>query len=506
MGRRSGIIGVLNAVARETARQQRRAQQARIQQQREVVWQQKQELKDYYEEQKQLVEQKNLEIADQLTQLESLLEHTLSIDDKISFNSLRIHGHSPTLESGRRKRVPYLEPKPTDFTRDAVEPKGLAKLVPGARKNFESKLAAANVAYVQAHSEWAKAMQNFMDEKRERNNAVDEFEKAFFKGDGAAIETYCGMVLDRSVYPTGFPQKFELSFIPESGQLVIEYEMPTAEIVPAVAEFKYTKSRDEIAEKARKSSDIKDAYQDVVSSIALRTIHEIFEAEYSGFVSTVCFNGFVCTVDPATGRDIRPHLISVRTTRERFQEIDLSRVDTRACLRNLGAQVSARPNEAQPVKPIVEFDMVDPRFVDRAEILITLESRPNLMELNPYEFENLVTDLFAKMGLEAKLTRSSKDGGVDCVAYDSRPVLGGRVVIQAKRYKNTVGVSAVRDLYGTMMNEGANKGILVTTSGYGPDAFDFVKDKPIELIDGSNLLYLLSQVGFDARIVIPQDT
>jgi restriction system protein len=78
-------------------------------------------------------------------------------------------------------------------------------------------------------------------------------------------------------------------------------------------------------------------------------------------------------------------------------------------------------------------------------------------------------------------------------------------VIQAKRYSNTVGVSAVRDLYGTMMNEGANKGILVTTSGYGPDAFNFCKDKPIELIDGAGLLYLLQDVGIEARIVFPDE-
>jgi restriction system protein len=54
-----------------------------------------------------------------------------------------------------------------------------------------------------------------------------------------------------------------------------------------------------------------------------------------------------------------------------------------------------------------------------------------------------------------------------------------------------------------MMNEGANKGILVTTSGYGPDAFTFAKDKPIELIDGGALLYLCEQVGVQARIVMP---
>jgi len=56
-----------------------------------------------------------------------------------------------------------------------------------------------------------------------------------------------------------------------------------------------------------------------------------------------------------------------------------------------------------------------------------------------------------------------------------------------------------------MLNEGANKGILVATSGYGPDAFTFAKDKPIELIDGGGLLYLLDQVGIKANIIFPDD-
>ena len=127
------------------------------------------------------------------------------------------------------------------------------------------------------------------------------------------------------------------------------------------------------------------------------------------------------------------------------------------------------------------------------------------MDLTPHAFEGLVSNLFAKMGLETKLTRSTRDGGVDVVAFDRRPVLGGRVVIQAKRYSHTVGVAAVRDLFGTMINEGANKGILVTTSGYGPDAFEFANDKPIELISGSGLLYLLDQAGHRARIMFPQE-
>ena len=95
---------------------------------------------------------------------------------------------------------------------------------------------------------------------------------------------------------------------------------------------------------------------------------------------------------------------------------------------------------------------------------------------------------------------------MDCVAFDPRPVLGGKVIVQAKRYKNTVGVSAVRDLFGTVHNEGASKGILVTTSGFGKAAYEFANQKPIELLTGSNLLYLLKEhAGIDAKIEMPPD-
>jgi restriction system protein len=150
--------------------------------------------------------------------------------------------------------------------------------------------------------------------------------------------------------------------------------------------------------------------------------------------------------------------------------------------------------------------MVDPRFVKEADVLGTLDQRPNLMDLTPGEFESLITNLFQQMGLDTKQTRPSRDGGVDCVAFDPRPIFGGKVVIQAKRYKNTVGVSAVRDLYGTMQNEGATKGILVTTSGYGKSSYEFANDKPLELLSGSNLLFLLKEhANVEAKIVVPDD-
>lgn len=57
-----------------------------------------------------------------------------------------------------------------------------------------------------------------------------------------------------------------------------------------------------------------------------------------------------------------------------------------------------------------------------------------------------------------------------------------------------------------MQNEGASKGILVTTSGYGKASFAFADGKRLELLGGSNLLYLLEEhAGIQAKIEPPED-
>jgi len=383
----------------------------------------------------------------------------------------------------------------------------VAENMKSIEERYNAEVLRYNEAETQRNAELARLRLDYERLVAENMKAIDALGRSYESGEPSAIIAFNTVLLERSKYPEGLPQRFRLAFVPESKQLVVDYELPTPDVIPGVSEYRCVKRRDRgiTVEKPRKSAERKSLYQELVAAIALRTLHEILSQDRAGHVLVVTFSGWVQTVDPATGKDIRPYLISVRVTKQAFLELDLARVEKRTCLRNLGAQLSPQPSELLPVKPILEFDMADRRFVQDVNVLDGLDSRPNLMDLNPYEFEILTTDLFTKMGLEAKHTRSSKDGGVDAVAFDTRPALGGRVVIQAKRYRHMVGVAAVRDLYGTMINEGANKGILITTSGYGPDAFDFAKDKPIELIDGSGLLYLLEQVGVKAKIVFPPE-
>lgn len=307
---------------------------------------------------------------------------------------------------------------------------------------------------------------------------------------------------------TGLDHKTDVkvAFLRDSRQLVIEYVLPDVSVVPKAKSYRYIKSKTKIVEAARPAPQIKTLYANAIAQLTLLCLATVFAEDAEGTVDVIAFNGVVDTLDLRTGRPVRPCLITVRVTRESFAALNLNHVDPQACLKHLSAAISKSPTELAPVKPVLEFSMVDPRFVDAVDAIRTMDDRPNLLELKFTEFESLIQNLFTKMGLEARQTRPSRDGGVDCIAYDTQPIFGGKIVIQAKRYKNTVGVSAVRDLFGTLQNEGASKGILVTTSGYGAASFEFAQNKPIELIEGANLLYLLeTYAGIKARIEPPDD-
>jgi len=172
--------------------------------------------------------------------------------------------------------------------------------------------------------------------------------------------------------------------------------------------------------------------------------------------------------------------------------------------KNLKGLGSSKLVGITPIQPIIQVNRNDKRFVSSYDVAQSLDEGYNLAAMGWEDFEHLIRELFEKEfstnGGEVKVTQASRDGGVDAIAYDPDPIRGGKIIIQAKRYTNTVGVSAVRDLYGTVLNEGATKGILVTTSDYGPDAYEFVKNKPLTLLSGNNLLYLLEKHGHKAKI------
>lgn len=119
----------------------------------------------------------------------------------------------------------------------------------------------------------------------------------------------------------------------------------------------------------------------------------------------------------------------------------------------------------------------------------------DINSLSGIEFEGLCKNLIESMGFSVETTKASGDGGIDLIAYNHEPVLSGKYIIQCKRYSGSVGEPIIRDLYGVITSERANKGILMTTGYFTKSAIAFAEGKPIELIDGEQLDALLKRHG-----------
>ena len=366
----------------------------------------------------------------------------------------------------------------------------------------------AKIAYLTKVQTWQRLKQTFYAEQAAANTAVDSLRSRYLANDESSLKAYFDEVLARSVYPDCFPREHLLEYIASTKTLVLDYELPNLSAFPSVKEVKFVASRSELQEVSLPDVWIRKTYDEVLYQISLRTIHELFTFDETDVLRSVVFNGWVRSIDRATGSEVHACVMSLEAGKDEFLAINLRQVDPKLCFKKLKGVSASKLIELSPVKPLVVLDREDKRFVEGYAVVDQIDERTNLAAMDWLDFENLIREVFekefSKGGGEVKITQASRDGGVDAIAFDPDPIRGGKIVIQAKRYTNTVGVSAVRDLYGTVHNEGANKGILVTTSDYGPDAYAFAKDKPLTLLSGGELLYLLAQHGHSAKIDIAE--
>ncbi len=435
----------------------------------------------------------------------------------VDLESLKRPPRAAELELAAADREPVPLPTWSEFR---PEPPGsVGRLLIGSRRfarrvtEAEDRFAAAIEAHrreeddrrlrvQRAQRERAERQRRYDAEVAEQHARVDEFLQALRQRDRRAVRRYFQNSFDHVPEPPGFPRGRRVGYAPESGLLALDWDLPELAIVPAASSYRYDRTDDTMTAIPRPEAERRRLYQQLVAQLALRALHLAFGFDRYGVADTVVFNGHVESVDLATGRMVRPCLITLRATREQFEPLVLDQLDPVACVRgHFGADVSPHPEELQPVEPVLEVDLTDPRTITPVDVISEIDRRPNLLDLTPDGFEHLVENLLSRMGLETRLFRPHGDGGIDCVAFDPAPVTGGKIVVQAKLYTKTVPPAAVRDLFGTVTDAGATKGILITTGGFGPASYRFANGKPLQLIDGTGLLALCHRHDIPARIV-----
>ncbi len=120
----------------------------------------------------------------------------------------------------------------------------------------------------------------------------------------------------------------------------------------------------------------------------------------------------------------------------------------------------------------------------------------DLNRMHPNQFEELVAETYRMLGYQARRTGQTGDHGVDIEVYTPK---GERWIVQCKRYRDPVGESIVRELYGTLISEKANRATLVTSAEITAPAELWARGKPISLIDGKQFLKLLEKARLKAQ-------
>lgn len=365
------------------------------------------------------------------------------------------------------------------------------------------------LSYEKAVGEWNEAKNEFIKKQNEKNESIDVFKDNVALGENTAVANYIELTLNTIDVPLDFIAEYEVEYDNDSKRAIVDVTLPTIEIIPTLKSVLYVKTKSEYKETYYSADYIKKKYDSVIYQIILVILNMVFKiGEKYNIIESTVVNGKIHTVDKATGKEINPYILSVTVSKNDFNELNLQEIDPKAWFKNAKGVSAAALAKVTPIAPIVTMSKDDDRFIEGYEVADKLNESVNLAAMDWRDFENLIREVFEQefnsSGGEVKITQASRDGGVDAVAFDPDPIRGGKIVIQAKRYTNVVGVSAVRDLYGTLMNEGAMKGILVTTSNYGNDAYEFAKGKPLQLVNGANLLSLLEKHGHKARINIKE--
>lgn len=380
------------------------------------------------------------------------------------------------------------------------------EFIPQPFQTFETEIVSNEVKqFNKKVIEYNKEINEEFAEHKENSNFFKKLNNDFKRANKQAVLQRVDYIINDIGLPSIFPKQWESDYDAEQSILILEISLP--DIVHNQI-FKKVKLKTKTICKPLTKTEIKEYAPKIHPAIILRMAYEIFRNDESETIKLLVINGWVEHDNLATGIKTKTYTSSLACNRNQILELNLTKLDPLVAFLNLNGRSAGALIDIIPVAPAMSLNKKDKRFIETREVLNNLGNETNLASMDWQDFESLIAELFQKefadKGAEVKVTQSSRDRGVDAVIFDPDPIKGGKFVVQAKRYTKTVDVSSVRDLCAVVQKEGASRGILVTTSSYGADAYVFAQNSPITLLNGSELLGLLEKHGYKFRINIAE--
>lgn len=330
------------------------------------------------------VDERNASLEQTYEEIDSLLAATLDTDDFVDLEQLRLTAEHPPFDRPELES-PVLPPPPIPDPDEPIyveppEPSGLF----GKKKKHAEAIAAARAQYDEAHRAWEAEMASLPGRRQaaadahaqeersrverleaertryaaecaareadvaEKNRELDELIANLGYGTTDAVEEYVSIVLSNSVYPEQFAVRHEFTFDPSTAELALRCLVPGPDQIPTTKAFKYTKASDEITETQLSEKATRDRYAGAVHQTALRSLHEVFEADRRGLVRG---RHYGCEVEADERIAARRHCHERHVCLEARRWIDRLRADLErdgTTLTHLGAAVSKNPLRLVP--------------------------------------------------------------------------------------------------------------------------------------------------------------
>lgn len=212
--------------------------------------------------------------------------------------------------------------------------------------SYNKTLADIKAKNIQDIKEWEQRKEKYYQDQKEYNTKVDQLKENYFAKDPTSIAENCELALNNSKYPDYFPKTFELHYIKEKELLVVDYCLPTIDSFPRVKQVKFVKASADFKDTQISQTQLNSTYSDAIFQIAIRTVHELYEADVVNALKQICFNGFFEV-------DTKQFIISYQADKDTFSKLQLSGLDCKEAVKQFKGTFTAKWTE---VKPILQLD------------------------------------------------------------------------------------------------------------------------------------------------------
>ena len=316
----------------------------------------------------------NSRLAFTYQEVDQILAATLEVDDFVDLELLR-DNTANAVYTNPELQTPtplpkHIEDPPRPKGTMPVKPTGIGgifgggkykKKVEAAENELRAKLRVWNDVVDENGHQRALADQDYRDRENDRLRQLDTAEREHREGCAhsaarideliaglgygtpESVHDYVSIVLSNSVYPEVLHVEHEFHFDVENAELALKVFVSPPDQLPSTKAYKYTKSTDLISETSLSQKACKDRYSSIIQQIALRSLHEVFEADRRGIIKTMSLEVGTETTEPATGLEKFILFVATAAERDEFLTYNLSAVDPAATLAHLGASISKNP-------------------------------------------------------------------------------------------------------------------------------------------------------------------